>query len=983
MREKNLKILIVLIQVVFVFSIVQAVSAAKITGYIYDSQNGNPLVGANAFIDGTAYGAATDLNGKFIILNVPAGTYTLKAKYMGYEEKSEDIMLQEGATLERVIELDFKVIEGQVVQITGQAEGQMQAINQQLASQTISNVVSQARIQEVPDANAAESVGRLPGVSLKRSSGEGNEIVIRGLQPRLNVITVNNIRMPSTNEYSSAVGLAGISQYMLDGIEVRKSLTAQDDADVVGGIVDLKLATAPEGLHMNAIMDGMYNGLTENFGSYRGSVQGSNRFFDNKLGIIGQVNIEKADRTNHALSAGFNKDEREVDNRGVFLTSGNFQKDEVTRERFGANLLLDYKLPKGKIQVNSIYNQFDEDRWERDYQFSVGAGAIGMDKMMIAADEHSYSMVNGFSLETEVFGIAQFDLGAAFTSGNRERVNKALGFWYDASVAEPISAEFYQNTYGKTAYDIIPHFVDADTNFTISRLYRDDITFKENESTFQTNLKIPFNLSSQLTGAVKIGGKMRMKDRDYDFENDGDQGGIYGGDVDINIQMIEDNPEIAWPWTWNSRPADKTALPASPLYADGVEKILEDRVMMQDFAERRWVEQLVDRGQASNWANLSLWGVKAADLADDYVGDESLYAGYIMTEFNWGKKVMFNVGVRYEKEETEYKGYGVEDIASAQDILDTLDAVTRKNEYFLPSANLRYNFASWGDVRIAYSKSLARPEYYAFIPRYSADLRKSFTNAAGNTHLNPAVSSNFDLILSFYNNTLGLFTVGGFYKEIKDFFYQANVEVIDVEEDNMMHDYNFLVPKGQYINVWLNLDKNSYVKGLEFDWQTNFWYLPSPLNGLVLGVNYTMIESQAYYYQADKEKIKYGSKPWEFTEVRVDSFQTRRLIDQPDNILNISLGYDYKNFSMRLAYYLQGKTLAYKSNENETDGFNHDYSRLDLSMRQKLPVNGLSVQFLLSNITEEAEKAYTYQKMYNNSEQYYGMTGTLGIRYEF
>ncbi|MEJ2629093.1 MAG: TonB-dependent receptor, partial [bacterium] len=577
------------------------------------------------------------------------------------ELKVNEIIIQDVA-------LDFKTLTGEKVVITAQAKGQIDAINQQLSSGTIKNVVSSARIQEVPDANAAESVGRLPGVSIKRSSGEGNEVVIRGLQPRLNVITVNNIRMPSTNEYNTAVGLAGISQYMLDGIEVRKSLTAEDDADVVGGIVDLKLATAPEGFHMNAIMDGMYNGLTNNYGSYRGTIQGSNRFFNNKLGVMAQVNIEKADRTNHALSAGFNMDTRVTDNRGVFLTNGNFQKDEIIRDRLGASVLLDYKLPKGKIQVNSIYNGLGEDRWERDYRFNVAAGAISLDKMMIAADEKNYSLVNSISLETEILGMATLDIGAALTIGNRDRTNKALGFWYDASVTEPIDPKFYEDPYGRTAYD-------------------------------QANLKVPFNLSSILSGFVKFGGKMRLKDRTYDYGNDGDLGGIYGGDVDIYKEMIADNPDIAWPWQWNERPPDKTALPAYPIYSDDEDDILEDRVVLEDFAKRHYVEQLVDRARASNWANLPLWKVKAQDLADDYNGDEKLYAGYLMTELNWGKNIMLNAGVRYEQEETKYKGYGVTDIASAQDILDTLDMVKRTNDYLLPSVNLRYNYASWGDVR--------------------------------------------------------------------------------------------------------------------------------------------------------------------------------------------------------------------------------------------------------------------------------------------
>ena len=86
---------------------------------------------------------------------------------------------------------------------------------------------------------------------------------------------------------------------------------------------------------------------------------------------------------------------------------------------------------------------------------------------------------------------------------------------------------------------------------------------------------------------------------------------------------------------------------------------------------------------------------------------------------------------------------------------------------------------------------------------------------------------------------------------------------------------------------------------------------------------------------------------------------------------------------MRLAYNFQGKTLSWKSDYVESDAYTQDYSRLDLSVRQKLPIEGLSVQFLLSNLTEEVDMSYTYTKDYNNNEQYYGMTGSLGIRYEF
>ena len=87
------------------------------------------------------------------------------------------------------------VIGGEQITVTAQAEGQMAAINQQLSARTITNVVSSARIQELPDANAAESVGKLPGVAILRSGGEGNKVIIRGLSPQYNNIKINGVKM--------------------------------------------------------------------------------------------------------------------------------------------------------------------------------------------------------------------------------------------------------------------------------------------------------------------------------------------------------------------------------------------------------------------------------------------------------------------------------------------------------------------------------------------------------------------------------------------------------------------------------------------------------------------------------------------------------------------------------------------------------------------------------------------------------------------
>ena len=93
-----------------------------------------------------------------------------------------DVEIKNGITTQLDIQLSPDVIEGEEVVITGQLLGQVLAINQQLTSNNIVNVVSEEKIQELPDMNAAEVIGRLPGVALQRSGGEANKIILRGLE---------------------------------------------------------------------------------------------------------------------------------------------------------------------------------------------------------------------------------------------------------------------------------------------------------------------------------------------------------------------------------------------------------------------------------------------------------------------------------------------------------------------------------------------------------------------------------------------------------------------------------------------------------------------------------------------------------------------------------------------------------------------------------------------------------------------------------
>ena len=137
----------------------------------------------------------------------------------------------------------------------------------------------------MPDANAAESVGRLPGISILREGGEGNKVVIRGLSPKYNKIMIDGIEVASTDEGDRSTNISMISPYSLEGIEVMKAATADQDADYIGGAVNFKIRTAETGgFKYDLIAQDTYNHLRY---LYRGRNTSSYlRYLCRVLGIL-------------------------------------------------------------------------------------------------------------------------------------------------------------------------------------------------------------------------------------------------------------------------------------------------------------------------------------------------------------------------------------------------------------------------------------------------------------------------------------------------------------------------------------------------------------------------------------------------------------------------------------------------------------------------------------------------------------------------
>ena len=275
--------------------------SGQVHGRITDASSGEALIGANIMLKGTSLGTASDVDGVYRITGIAPGSYTLVVRFIGYKGKEVPIEIKSGATTEQSFALTVQAVEGQEVIVTAQARGQIGAINEQLASNTIMNVVSADKIKELPDQSAAAALSRLPGVSLMN----GDEIVIRGIQAKLNTVLINGVQIPSTDMVDRSTNLGFISSNMLSGIEVIKTLTPDMDANTIGGVVNLRLQEAQSGFHLDALSMGDYNGQNRTYDNYKGWLSISDRFFDDKLGIFIQGNADQSDIGNQVGSATF------------------------------------------------------------------------------------------------------------------------------------------------------------------------------------------------------------------------------------------------------------------------------------------------------------------------------------------------------------------------------------------------------------------------------------------------------------------------------------------------------------------------------------------------------------------------------------------------------------------------------------------------------------------------------------------------------
>lgn len=963
---------IALIIIAAQFSITAAAQNAEVYGYVKDAMTDDMLPGATVAIVGTSMGTITNNEGLYRISNIPPGDYILAFSYIGFLTEKVEITLDPGEKEQVDMPLVFDAVNLGEVVVTTQILGQAKALNQQLNSDALVNVVSSDKIEELPDANAAEAIGRLPGISVSRTGGEANKVTVRGLSPKLTSITINGVKVAptsigqstsnptsSSNSFSDdrSVDLSMISPELLSSIEVFKSPTADMDGDAIGGIVNLGVTKAPNDPKARIQTNGGFNTMNNEFSNYKASVDGSRRFLDNSLGILAQGSYEKINRSSQTVRNSYNMDFVDTDERWP-LNRTIFVDDVRNYERYGANATVDYKYETGFVVGQGFYSQRNGETFSNQNYIDDGGevrhlpsysksqtltyqGVLSGEQRLLGAE------MNWTLAKSQTVGDNYYDLELYL----KENQGVLVGdFVYTPEGLEDNRTYDYENGYLQ------------------QYAFEPDITEQDNV-TAALDFKYDFNLFDDLAGFLKIGGKYRKEDRSRDHNHQ------FVGDYYLTQATVDKAVQNMGP---DGLVTNSNGVGMQNFYNTAEELSIWDGTYSID--------------PAINKDYLELWHQKQKGELhpqldrshEKYTLTEKVSAAYIMTKLVYSDLITFIPGVRYEHSDNNYQSYYSSYIQNINGDIESgalRDTTSTKNYgELLPSFHLKIKPIDWFDLRISAVKTLARPDYSMITPRIYVN-QNNQKIYKGNPELKHSTAWSYDVMASFFSNKLGLMTIGGFFKKFDNYF--AEVEY-DMSSDLAL-SYGFPNAAFYVEEDYMNFD-NSKVYGFELDIQTNFSFLPSPFNGIVFNANMTRLWSETYNPKFNPRKeIRVGRETF-YEYDTVGYFEKSVLPDQVELAGNVSLGYDYKGFSCRFSMIYQSPSLRSLSSASDNIEYFKNYSaqflRFDASFSQKIGKH-VKVTANIANITNETELMYRYDEKYWTRDNRYGTTFDFGLQYRF
>lgn len=902
--------------------------------------------------------------------------------------------------------------------VTGFRGSLASAINQKRNENDIVDVINAEDIADFPDLNLAESLQRIPGVSIDRDGGEGRSITVRGLSSTFTRVRLNGLEALATTGGKDGSGGANrgrgfdfqiFASELFNSLTVRKSQSAQTEEGSLGATVDLQTARPFDYNKFVFAAGGQvgYNDLSKSKDP-RGTLLVGDTFADGKIGVLASVAYAKTNRLEEGSSTGRWENPAVAGNSagrfeggGALNSAANaalpennawhpriprYGRLDYDQERLGVTTALQFQpFETTRIDLDMLYANLKGTRQEQyleiiSFSRNAAAGGNGFTNVRSAQYDDKGNLISGTfddvdvrteqrrdELETEFL---QYSVGLNqdFTESLRF---KGTAGWSSSKQKNPV-----QTTLSLERFDSDGYTYDFSDKMNLPSFnYGFDVTNPAN---------YVFSPSTRAVAGGPVLGdqsliRMRPNQTDNDFRT-------FRGEVEWEAQdwvtlkagLAHKKYEFVTveERRYTTRDPFSTANlteAAVPLPAGTTIASISD--LVTGFGRNLGMPE----GTPTSWVVPSI--SKLADLLGIYCDCQNQYgdfrldrsnqfganrsarekslSAYIQADFNTeigDMPLRGNIGVRQVKTKLSSTGY----------VGTTLANVEREYDNTLPAMNLTLEPVDNILMRFGAAKVMARPDLPQLTPG-GAITNASQTLNIGNPFLEPIKANTLDLSFEWYPERETLFTVGLFYKDIKSYIQNIS-ETIPFRDTGLPAT---LLTNNNTLDTVFTVTRAANtqggpLKGFEVSLQKPFTFLPAPFDNFGGIVNFTYVTSDIDYIVAGRTV-------------------TEPLVGLSPKSYNATLYYEDEKFSARVSGSFRDGYLTQiaPGNGNDIRGKSSTFN-LDFSASYEV-TDQITVSFEAINLTDQFDERWVGTSDRKNLESYEhtGRQFFLGARYKY
>lgn len=684
----------------------------NIKGQIKDSDSKEPLIGATVQIIGSSMGAVTDIDGNFQLAGVEDGIYDIEIKYVGYKTvvkrqiKIEDNRI---VTLDFELKADTQMLSDVTVVAKANRESESVTLLEQKKSIVAVQSVGAKELSRKGVGDAQGAVTKVSGIS--KQEGVKN-VFVRGLGDRYNLTTLNRFPIPSEDPEYKNIALDFFSTDIIQSVDVNKTFGGTMASDVAGAGINISSKE-----------------------------------------LVGRSELKAS------VSAGANTN---------VMRSGVMQMDGVNAFGFAQS-----SEPEADLNAYSFHNSLDPSKKNapvnqsymlsggKEWNWGTDVFSVYMvgshDKKYAYYDEEVRNSITSGDLSQDMKGdISKIETSQLLMAGLNYRHSDKLHLQYDLMMVH-------------AARESVGDYWGMDADFQSSDTYEG---FMRRQQVNDNRL-----LVNQLSGVWKFApkwsldagisyNKIKGMEPDRRINNLVKTAGGYVPMKGTGVQqryfseLNEDDINLRAGFTYKLPDAYGSEFSSVNFGYTG--RLVNDGFSATEYDLSVIRQQSFDATDVKfdcyyNQGNLDKGFFMQDRNQDEYDVDKKIHSAYAEATYQLSEHFIANVGVKYDN-----VNLGVNYRVNRG---GTKGSQSIDKDYVLPSVNLRYNFNDKHALRFGASKTYTLPQAKEISPyRY---ISVSF-NSQGNPDLKPSDNYNADLKWDFYLSGSELFSIGAFYKYIKN-----------------------------------------------------------------------------------------------------------------------------------------------------------------------------------------------------------------------